>query len=462
MKKLNILLVDDEIRLLQEIEEFLSSKKYKIFKATKPSEAFTTLDKQHIDIVILDIKLPEISGIEVLKKIKVTYPEIEVIMVSGHGDMATVIEAMRYGATDYFPKPFRLVDINNAIARTKRFIELTRELKETKSDLNLLSKKLIENIGVQILGNSKGVQNLISMMTKVARTDNTSVLVLGESGTGKELVAHGIHYLSKRNKQTFYSVNCSAIPESLFESEFFGHKKGAFTGAIEDKEGWFEIADQGSLFLDEISDMPLAQQAKLLRILEERTVNKIGSRKSRSVDVRVIAASNKNLEDMAYNNNFRLDLFHRLSIFVIEIPALRERKEDIPILLDYYMKFYAKQMDSKVNSIHPDVIEMLTKYSFPGNIRELKNMVERAVILCEEPVLSSNYFRLTTADKQNSKGNNGNSINQEIGNFDLEENVKNLIVKALEKTNNNKSKAAELLNITWQALDRRIKKHGIE
>lgn len=462
MKKLNILLVDDEIRLLQEIEEFLSSKKYKIYKAEKPSEAFKILEKHTIDIVILDIKLPEMSGLEVLKKIKGSYSDIEVIMVSGHGDMATVIEAMRHGATDYFPKPFRLVDINNAIARTKRFIELTRELKETKSDLNLLSKKLIENIGVQILGNSKGVKDLISMMTKVARTDNTSVLVLGESGTGKELVAHGIHYLSKRNKQTFYSVNCSAIPESLFESEFFGHKKGAFTGAIEDKEGWFEIADKGSLFLDEISDMPLAQQAKLLRILEERMVNKIGSRKSRNIDVRVIAASNKNLEDLAYNNEFRLDLFHRLSIFVIEIPPLRERKDDIPILLDYYMKFYAKQMDSKVTSIDPDVVEMLTKYSFPGNIRELKNMVERAVILCEEPILGLNYFRLNSTDKQYSNDNKDNSPTQVVGNFDLEDNVKTLIIRALAKTNNNKSKAAELLNITWQALDRRIKKHGIE
>lgn len=462
MKKLNILLVDDEIRLLQEIEEFLSNKKYKIFKAIKPSEAFAILDKHHIDIVILDIRLPEMSGIEVLKKIKETHSEIEVIMVSGHGDMSTVIEAMRFGATDYFPKPFRLVDINNAIVRTKRFIELTRELKQTKSDLNLLSRKLIETIGVQILGDSKGVQNLVSMMTKVARTNNTSVLVLGESGTGKELVAHGIHYLSKRNKQTFYSVNCSAIPESLFESEFFGHKKGAFTGAIEDKEGWFEIADKGSLFLDEISDMPLGQQAKLLRILEERKVNKIGSRQSRNVDVRVIAASNKNLEEMAQNNKFRLDLFHRLSIFVIEIPPLRDRKEDIPILLDYYMKFYAKQMDSKVSSIDYEVVKMLTNYSFPGNIRELKNMVERAVILCEEPVLTLNYFRLNRSGKNNLDETTNSSNALGTGNFDLEDNVKALIIRALEKTNNNKSKAAELLNITWQALDRRIKKHGIE
>lgn len=460
MEKLNILLVDDEIRLLQEIEEFLRNKKYKTFKATKPSEAFSLLKEQHIDIVILDIRLPEMSGLDVLKIIKEDYPTIEVIMVSGHGDMATVIEAMRYGAVDYFPKPFRLLDINNAISRTKRFIDLNRELRKTKSGLDLLSKKLFENIGVQILGKSKEVKNLISMMEKVSKTENTSVLVLGDSGTGKELVAHGIHYISKRNKQTFYSVNCSAVPESLFESEFFGHKKGAFTGATEDKEGWFEIADKGTLFLDEISDMPLGQQAKLLRVLEERKVNKVGSRQSRSVDVRVIAASNKDLEEMANQNKFRLDLFHRLSIFVIEIPPLRERREDIPILLDYYMKFYSKQMGSKVDSFDDELLEMLTNYNYPGNIRELKNMVERAVILSDEKTLTCKYFRLNENTK--STANDNSPQTDSIANFDMEENIKILIEKAMVKANNNKSKAAELLNITWQALDRRLKKHNIK
>lgn len=460
MKKLKILIVDDEVRLLQELEEFLGNKKFTVFKALKPSTAFEVLKENKIDILILDIKLPEMSGIEVLKIVKEQYPEIEVIMVSGHGDMSTVIEAMRFGATDYFPKPFRLLDINNAISRTKRFLELNKELKETKSTVSLLSKKLMQNIGVQILGNSKAVSNLIDMMHKVAKTDNTSVLVLGESGTGKELVAHGIHYLSNRNKNTFYSVNCSAVPESLFESEFFGHKKGSFTGATDDKDGWFEIADTGTLFLDEISDMPLIQQAKLLRVLEERKVNKIGSRKSTNVDVRVIAASNKNLEEMALDNKFRLDLFHRLSIFVIEIPPLRDRKEDIPILLDYYVKFYSQQMGSQIKTTDPQVLEMFKNYDFPGNIRELKNMIERAVILCEDEVLSNKHFRLNNNGAINKVKANSNQIDD--NNLDLEYNIKSVIIKALEKTNNNKSKAAELLNITWQALDRRIKKLGIE
>ncbi|PLX02633.1 MAG: DNA-binding response regulator [Marinilabiliales bacterium] len=460
MKKLKILIVDDEVRLLQELEEFLGNKKFTVFKALKPSIAFDILEKNEIDILILDIKLPEMNGIDVLKKVKEQYPEIEVIMVSGHGDMTTVIEAMRFGATDYFPKPFRLLDINNAIARTKRFIELNNELKDTKSTLSILSKKLMQNIGVQILGNSKAVGNLIDLMTKVARTENTSVLVLGESGTGKELVAHGIHYLSSRSKNTFYSVNCSAVPESLFESEFFGHKKGSFTGATDEKDGWFENANNGTLFLDEISDMPLIQQAKLLRVLEERKVNKIGSRKSVNVDVRVIAASNKNLEEMALENKFRLDLFHRLSIFIIEIPPLRDRKEDIPILLDYYVKFYSQQMGNQIRTIDAQVIDMLMNYDFPGNIRELKNMIERAVILCEDEILSCKHFRLNNKNSINKVKPDANKIDED--NLDLEDNIKTIIIKALEKTNNNKSKAAELLNITWQALDRRIKKLGIE
>jgi len=465
MEKLNILIIDDEIRLLQELEEFLSGKKYKIFEATKPSEAFVILEKNTIDIVLLDIKLPEMSGLEVLKKIKKSYPNIETIMMSGHGDMDTVIEAMRYGATDYFQKPFRLLDINNAIERTTRFIKLGKELKETKSDLNRLSKKLFENIGVQILGNSKGVKDLVSMMVKVSKTENTSVLVLGESGTGKELVAHGIHYLSKRNKEMFYSVNCSAIPESLFESEFFGHKKGAFTGATEDKDGWFEIAHKGTLFLDEISDMPQMQQAKLLRVLEERKVNKVGSRKSSNVDVRVIAASNKDLEEMASKNKFRLDLYHRLSIFVIEIPSLRERKDDIPLLLDYYTKFYANQIGNKIIGIEDDALTELKNYEFPGNIRELKNMVERAVILCEGPKLRKEHFRFSNKslniEPTPIREASNTTSDEEIKSFDLEENTKILIEKALEKSHGNKSKAAELLNITWQALDRRMKKLGI-
>ncbi len=469
--KLNILIVDDEERVVDEIKEFLKSKKYQVFSASTPTEAFKLLHEKTIHIVILDVRLPEMSGLDVLEKIKEKNQYIEVIMISGHGDMNTVIDAMRRGATDYFAKPFRLVDMQNAIMRTRRFIELNRKLKIMESGLDRLSKLLLENIGSQLLGKSKAMKHLTTMMAKVAQTDNTSVLILGESGTGKELVAHGIHYMSQRSKNTFYSVNCSAIPESLFESEFFGHKKGAFTGATEDKKGWFEIADGGTLFLDEISDMPLGQQAKLLRVLEERKVSKVGSRETVTVDVRVIAASNKNLEELTEQNKFRLDLYHRLSIFVIDVPSLHERTEDISVLSDYFLKMYATRHNDKVKRISNEAMNMLNNHVYKGNVRELRNMIQRAVILCEGEVLLPEHFNIglknetgnvnnTSVSKTDATANN--IMDAEPEDFDLESNEKRLIIKAMEKANGNKAKAAQLLHITWQALDRRMKKFGIE
>lgn len=463
-EKINILIVDDEPRVVDEIEEFLTAKKFKVFKAGAPSVAFKLLDRYPINIVILDIKLPEMDGLQVLLKIKSQYPEIEVIMISGHGDMDTVIQAMRNGATDYFAKPFRLFDINNAITRTQRYLELNKKLKTAQQEVDVLSEKLLNSIGTQLLGNSEAMKLLINMMCKVAKSGNTSVLILGESGTGKELVAHGIHQLSKRSNNMFYSVNCSAIPESLFESEFFGHIKGSFTGALEDKAGWFEIADNGTLFLDEISDMPLGQQAKLLRVLEERQVSKVGSRKSKFVNVRVVAASNTELEKLASENKFRQDLFHRLSVFVINIPPLRERKEDIPLLFDFYLKRYCIQMEKSILEIYPGVINKLMKYDFPGNVRELKNITERAVILCEGNTILPGHISFLTSITPNIKSSTRSKIfvPHNYDNLDLEFHEKQLIQKALVRTGNNKSKAAILLNVTWQALDRRMKKFGLE
>lgn len=463
--KINILIVDDEPRLLDEIEEFLTQKKYNVFKAPLPSIAFSILDKENINIVILDIKLPEMDGLHVLEKIKEKYPSIEVIMISGHGDMDTVIQAMRNGASDYFAKPFRLFDINQAIMRTQRYMELNMKLQKVQKNLDELSQKVLKSVGTRLVGKSKAMKNMISMMSKVAMSSNTSVLILGESGTGKELVAHGIHQLSNRETNMFYSVNCSAVPESLFESEFFGHKKGAFTGATEDKKGWFEIANKGTLFLDEISDMPMGQQAKLLRVLEERKVSKVGSRNSKDVDVRVLAASNTNLEKYANENKFRLDLFHRLSVFVINIPPLRERQEDIPLLYDYYLKQYCNQIQKNIRLTDPQVIELLVNYEFPGNIRQLKNIIERAVIMCDGDTILPEHITLSgncSIKKEcNDKAISNNTINDN-DTLNIEYHEKKLITKALSKCNNNKSKAAALLNITWQSLDRRMKKYGLE
>jgi len=456
MKNLSVLILDDEQRVRDEIEEFLIGNQFPVFKAELPSQAFKIFNKENIDIAIVDIKLPEMDGIKVLKKIKEKYPHIEVIMISGHGDMQSVIEAMRLGATDYFQKPFRLLDINNAIERTKRFISLNKKLKDAESSVSLLSKEIQENVGHRLLGKSLAIKNIVNLMTKVARTDNTAVLITGESGTGKELVARGIHFLGNRRKNYFHSVNCSAIPETLFESEFFGHKKGSFTGATEDKPGWFEISNKGTLFLDEISDMPINQQAKLLRVLEDKKVSKVGSRTAIDVDVRVIAASNRDIENMSEEDQFRFDLYHRLSSFIIHIPPLRERREDIPVLLNYFITDFSDKMALSLKSIDPRIEKELIRYDFPGNIRELKNIVERALILCEEGVLSMDHFILNP--KKMSKKQ---VVIQEETSLDLEQTERSLIIKALEKSGNNKAKAAALLKISWQSLDRRMKKFGI-
>ncbi len=458
MEKIKILVVDDERRVREEIAEFLSNNKFEVYKAAAPSEAFKILDTKSVDIMILDIRLPEMDGLSVLKRVKENFPEIEVIMISGHGDMTSVIEAMRYGAADFFPKPFRLMDINLAIQRTTRYITLNQRYKQLEKNYSLLSNEVQKNAGVQLIGKSKEMKHVIAMMTKVANVENTTVLITGESGTGKELVARGIHFMSSRKKKFFHSVNCSAIPETLFESEFFGHKKGSFTGAIENKAGWFEIANHGTLFLDEIGDMPLSQQAKLLRVLEERSVSRIGSHDKLNVDVRVIAASNMELENMAHKKEFRLDLYHRLSSFIIHLPPLRDRREDIPLLLDYFIKFYIEKLGTKIDKIDPAISKELINYPFPGNVRELRNLVERALILSEGGVLKLSDFMI---NKSPEMMESVEANMPEVQVYDLELSEKRLIKKALEKCNNNKSKAAEMLNISWQSLDRRMKKFDL-
>jgi DNA-binding NtrC family response regulator len=378
-------------------------------------------------------------------------------MISGHGDMNSVIEAMRHDAADFFPKPFRLMDINLAIQRTTRYLDLQNKYKELEKNYSLISGEIQKSIGHQLIGKSKGMKKVISMMSKVANVENTTVLITGESGTGKELVARGIHFMSNRSKQYFHSVNCSAIPESLFESEFFGHKKGSFTGAVENKAGWFEIANKGTLFLDEIGDMPLSQQAKLLRILEERRVSRVGSHEMIDVDVRVIAASNQELMRMSHEKKFRLDLYHRISSFVIDLPPLRERKEDIPMLLQYFIDYYSKHLAKEIKRIDPAIEKELLGYAFPGNIRELRNLVERAIIISEKGILNLGDFQIGKVDPVGSA--DFSLPAEDI--WDLEMAERRLITKALERSNNNKSKAAELLNISWQSLDRRLKKFDI-
>ena len=451
MNELNLLIVDDEKAYRENIEEFFSNSKIKTFSAELPSLAFDILKKNKIDIVILDLRLPEMNGLDVLKEIKKLYPGIEVIIITGHGDMDSVIKAMRLGAIDFFTKPFRLIEVQNAIERTKKFIYLQKKLNEVEMNYSLVSKELKEKFGNNIIGNSKEIKNVLNLMAKVAKAGNTSVLITGESGTGKELVARGIHSLSVRKDHYFYAVNCSAVPENLFESSFFGHKKGAFTGANEDKKGWFEIASGGTLFLDEIGDMPAAQQSKFLRVLEEKKIRKVGSHIEIPVDVRIIAATNKDAKKLVANNILRSDLYHRLSSFEIHIPPLRERIEDIPLLVDHFIELFSVNLKKNIKGINKNALEKLMTYNFPGNIRELKNMIEKAVILCDENKLSVGYFGFI--DEKYSS--------EVVDRYNLQSIEKNIIEKALQKTRFNKTKAAELLNITRQALDRRIEKYRL-
>ncbi|MDX9770634.1 MAG: sigma-54 dependent transcriptional regulator [Tenuifilaceae bacterium] len=458
MESLSILILDDEKVFRDEIREFLENESFAVSAADKPSEAFLILEKTHVDVLILDLRLPEMDGFAVLEKVKQLCPHIEVIMITGHGDMDAVIQAMRLGAVEFFPKPFRLLDMKAAIKRTRRFIELAHKLSEVNKSYELVSKDLRDNFGYEIIGTSKAIQQVMDLMRKVAQVDNTSVLITGESGTGKELVARGIHHLSARRESYFHAVNCSAIPETLFESEFFGYWKGAFTGANEDKAGWFEIANGGSLFLDEIVDLHPNMQSKLLRVLEDRKIRRLGAVSDISIDVRIIAATNQNIADLIEMNKFRNDLYFRVNSFEIYIPPLRERPEDIPALLKYYTDSISRKLNKRINGIDSKVISAAMNYHFPGNVRELRNMVERAIILADGDRLTLNEFSFVGLNSATDEL--VLSDVEEV--FDLDEIEKRTIIKALKHSGYVKSDAAQLLNITRQSLDRRLEKYDIQ
>ncbi|OFY09106.1 MAG: hypothetical protein A2X11_02410 [Bacteroidetes bacterium GWE2_42_24] len=453
---LSILIVDDEQSYRNELTEFFSDNQFHVHTAALPSEALRVLTTNDIDIVVLDIRLPEMSGLDLLRLIKSDYPDIEIIMISGHGDMDSVIQAMRNGATDFFSKPFKMLEILSAIERSKRFIVLNSKLRDVEQNFQRVSRQLNDNFGHGIIGQSRAMKQVMDMIGKVSISDSTSVLITGESGTGKELVARAIHLLSPRRDKYFYAVNSSAITETLFESEFFGHTKGAFTGASENKTGWFEVANKGTLFLDEIGDLPMALQIKFLRVLEERKISRVGATKEIDIDVRIIAATHQNLEQLTEEKRFRLDLFHRLNSFVIQLPPLRERKEDIPLLLKHFVADYSNKLGKNIEIIESGVFDMLQAYKFPGNIREMRNMAERAVILAEEGRIKPAHFIIYKTMKMAPS-----TVMDMAEIYDLELIEKETIVKAIKKANYNKSQAARLLKISFQSLDRRIKKFDL-
>jgi DNA-binding NtrC family response regulator len=449
MRNITVLVLDDEIRITEKIRQYLLKNEFETFCANEPEQAFQILHEQQIDIVISDVLLPQMNGIEVLKKIKKDFPQTEVIMISGHSDIDTVIEAIRLGAVDFIRKPFHFMDVQLAIERTGKYISLQKQLSEKTEQMSLISRELESKIEKNFIGVSESIKNALNLAMRAAKDKDVNVLITGENGTGKEIIARIIHYASDRKKMPFFPVNSAAIPETLLESEFFGHMKGAFTGAFDHKKGCMELANGGTLFLDEIADMPLTLQAKLLRVLEDRKIKRVGGSKEMFVDIRIITATNRKIEDLIQNYKFRLDLFHRINTLQIHIPPLRERKDDIEPLLRHFVSFLAIEKNQPIPEIDNSVLIKLKRYSFPGNVRELRNMAERALILSSGNKLSDIDFLLAESDME--------KIIQQ--NLNLDENEKRLMKIALEKTNYNQQDASELLGISRDALKRRLKKY---
>lgn len=371
-----ILVIDDEKSIRNALKEILEYEKYETELAEDGIIGLDAINSSKIDVVLCDIKMPKIDGLEVLANIVKNNPDIPVIMISGHGDIETAVEAIKKGAFDFIQKP---LDLNRILVTIRNAIEKSNLVVETKT----LRKKV--NKSFQIIGKSPEIMKVLEMIDKIAHTD-ARVLITGENGTGKELVAHQIHEKSKRFNGPFIEVNCAAIPSELIESELFGHEKGAFTSAIKQRIGKFEQANGGTLFLDEIGDMSLSAQAKVLRALQDNKITRVGGEKEISVNVRVIAATNKNLKDEIDKHNFREDLYHRLSVILIKVPSLNERTEDIPLLADYFIEQICNEYGMPKKKISDKAIKELQNIQWTGNIREFHNVIERLIILCQTEI----------------------------------------------------------------------------
>jgi len=451
--KISVLILDDEKHFTEELAEFLELSGHVVFEANRVADGMKVLENHSIDLLILDIRLPGADGLDILKKVKADKPNLEVIVVSGHGDMETVIKAMRLGAFDYLRKPFRHIDIQIAIERTRKFLLLQRRLVLAEERNSLISKSLEDRINRKFIGVSPQILSILEQAQVAAQYPDTNVLITGESGTGKENIARIIHYSGKRKDRIFCAVNSSSITDTLLESEFFGHKKGSFTGAISDKKGFFEISDEGTLFLDEIADMPLNLQAKILRSIEEKVFTRVGDTTPIRSDFRIISATNYDLDQMVREKKFRLDLLHRLNILHIHIPPLRERPDDIEPMLIQFVGEFAARMGKPTPEIPASVLAALKAYDFPGNVRELRNITERAIIFCKNDKLEVNDFIIKS-----------HSIPVEHAPIEPPLSVQgdaDMIREKLKSCNYNQTEAALALGITRDALIRKMKKYGI-
>lgn len=448
----NILIVDDETSILQLFQMALQKQKHVVDIVGSGTEALLKIKHLFYDLVVTDLSMPGMDGIELLKKIREVSPETMIVMMTAYGTTKTAVEAIKLGAYDYLTKPLSLDDLQKTIQNAMTKAELQRE--------NEALKKVTTKNQKTLIGVSESFEKIVQWIGQVSKT-TSSVLILGESGTGKELVAQEIHNRSERSGHPFVPVNCAAIPEHLMESELFGYSKGAFTGADQHRMGLFEAAHRGTIFLDEIGELPLHLQSKFLRVLAEKKVIRLGSSREIPVDIRVISATNQILDQYVKDGKFREDLYYRLNVLQIQLPALRERREDIPILATHFLKKFAEEYRKKIQTFETVAIEALTKYAFPGNIRELLNIVEQSVVLEDADVI-----RLETLpEKVRNSSKTNQIVETSSSEVHLEKQVetleRELIEKALEDARGVKTRAAKLLNISFRSLRYRLRKLGL-
>jgi two-component system NtrC family response regulator len=443
-----LLIIDDEERLRKLLARILQLEDYEVFEAANAKEGLRRLAHEVVDVVISDVKLPDINGIELTKTIKATYPAIEIIVLTAYGTINDGVTAIKNGAFDYITKGDDNEKIIPLVNKAMDKAVLQRRVLELENKLNL-------KFGFErIIGTSPAITAAIKLAQRVAGTD-TTVLLLGETGTGKEVFAEAIHQSSLRNAKPFVAINCSAFSRELLESELFGHKAGSFTGAMKDKKGLFEEANGGTIFLDEIGELDQDLQAKLLRVLESQQFIKIGDTKTTQVSVRILAATNRDLQEEVAQGHFRSDLFYRLSVFQVTLPAIRERRKDIGPLAKSFVQYFAAKVSKQINGFTDDFLHKLEAYNWPGNVRELKNIIERAVILCDGNELDASLlpYEFETATKRT-----GNPVSA----FDLSSVEKLHIQRVLNHTHGNRAEAARLLNIGIATLYRKLKEYGLE
>ncbi len=448
--KHRILVADDEAASRKGLKALLSNWGYAVEEASDGEEALQRAVAFLPAVVVADLVMPKLDGLGLLKAIQEELPFATVIILTGHGTIETAVDAMKHGAYDYLIKP---VDVG----RLRILIQRALEKGEAVREVTLLRRRLKEVWGFgKLVGKSKAMQEVYRLIDLAAPT-SAPVLISGESGTGKELVAHILHELSPRGQRAFVAVNCSAIPESLLESEIFGHERGAFTGAMERRVGCFELANEGTIFLDEIAEMSTATQAKFLRILEDGTVRRLGGKQEIKIDVRVLAATNKDPSKAIKDGALREDLYYRLNVFTLPLPAVRERGEDIPLLIQAFVEELNVKYEKRIKSVDEAALQALLRHPWPGNVRELRNTIERAMIACETDLIASRHLPPSIASE--TKGDGPDSITVQLG-ISLEEAEKDLIRRTLASVNNNKTKAAEILGISLKTLHNKLHRYS--